>query len=198
MIEGGEIDLYVNTQVLPNIIGKTNNLIGVLQVGNENHVEISQAYIGQVGNLAGIAQIGNENLGYIDQSGQNLVNLIIQKGNGNISNMWSYGNDILVSSIQTGIENEINSYMDTRSGGSVRASLNQLGNKNIIDVAILGGAKTSPSPNVNISQLGNSHQVTAITDSFSGPINITQTPGIGGSGMEVIISTVSGFKFPLK
>ena len=128
---------------------------------------------------------------------QNQANLR-QLGSFNEASLWAMGQNIFINSNQEGIGNVIRAFLEDNGTLGRIANLVQVGNGNRIDLALLGnGTIFSGVPSAEVRQEGNQHSLEAIIDPFTGPITVTQNPGINGTGMSLNIST-SLFNFPAR
>jgi hypothetical protein len=188
-----EEELVSNQIISPDIMLQ-NNSATVMQVGNRNSATVFQ----QGQNLVMLNQNGNNNIGYVDQAGGQNRAMLTQSGNSNDAGLWTIGQNITLSANQAGNNNIINAYIENDGIGARIATLNQLGNNNQIDVALLGnGFIGSGNQTFEATQIGNGSSLTALIDPFQAPVSVTQTSGIGGAGMTLNISTTT-FNFPMR
>ena len=146
-----------------------------------------------------IIQKGDNNIGYVEQIGTGFSTSLSQKGSFNEANLWSEGNNISIEVKQDGDGNTINSCIKNYDLEKLSAMLLQEGNNNRINLALFGVGIPAEelSQEVKITQQGNNHVVEAFMEDSFAPIEITQTPGTNGEGMQVSISN-SYFNFPMK
>jgi hypothetical protein len=175
------------------------NLSFIHQVGSENEISAIQEQEGIITNIVTIKQDGTGNAGYMEQTGSELETHLWQYGLSNEANLWSVGNNINTHVKQDGEWNIINSYIENDGLNPRSAMLLQEGNRNKINLALLGDGfgSSNIAQEVIINQFGNEHEVKAFVEPFSSPVEINQYPGPGGEGMKIDIST-SDFNFPMK
>lgn len=202
--EMDELDLVTMQVINIGTQQNTNNTAFVQQLGNQNASRIIQDHQGGQPNISihsqtGPGQFGNSNNGYIEQGGAGLTTLLGQNGNSNSANLWAIGSNIRIEARQNGNNNSIDTYIENYTGNSRSADLRQDGNQNRIEISLRGdGFSGSAMPQqVQITQTGNNHTAVANMEPFSSPFEITQTPGMGGEGMSVNVST-SQFNFPMR
>ncbi len=123
---------------------------------------------------------------------------MVQDGSSNEAILWSEGNNILTSVIQQGDGNVISSNIKNHYLQSRTARLLQVGNDNNItlDLREAGVPESFEPQEFNITQNGTGHSATVTGVEFDSPITITQTSGVGGTGMQIEINT-SYFSFPM-
>lgn len=195
----GEVEVQLIQFQNLSLANATSNAANVTQIGQDNEAISIQQQVGGGVNFSMISQQGASNQGYVNQSGSNLNASLIQLNMSNSANLWLIGNGLTMSTTQNGTENSINAYIESNTGREINSSLNQQGNQNTIDFAIVNGGGVSPGfdQTIGISQFGNNHSVTAQYQDFGAPfVNITQNPGFGGAGMSVSVSTIPGFSYP--
>lgn len=194
----GEIEIQLIQSQNIDLPTGTSNVANITQIGQNNDAKSIQQQLGAGVNFSMINQQGSNNQGYINQSGSNLNASLAQISMSNSSNLWLIGNNLSISTSQNGVENSINAYVESFSGNAINSSLNQLGNQNTIDFAIVNAVGFNPGMDqtIGISQFGNNHSVTAQYQDFGAPtLNITQNPGYGGAGMSISVSTIPGFTY---
>lgn len=197
----GEVEIQLIQSQNIELSNGQVNVASIEQIGQNNEATSIQQQVGSVGNFSMIMQQGSKNQGYINQSGSNLAASLMQISMSNSANIWLIGNNLSMSTTQNGMDNSINAYVESYGANAINSSLNQQGNQNIIDFAIVNAAGFNPGmdQSIGISQFGNNHSVTAQYQDFGAPsVNITQNPGYGGAGMSLTISTLPGFSFPSK
>ncbi|GMQ31558.1 hypothetical protein [Algoriphagus confluentis] len=196
---GQELESERNLRLVTNQIISTNGVITgnealVRQIGDNNDSRVFQ----QGQNMASITQEGLQNTGYVEQVGSQNQASLRQTGTWNEVSLWAIGQNISINSTQEGRGNVINAYLEYAGVSGRSANLVQLGNGNRIDIALLGNGFVSSGPqSAEVRQVGNQHTLEAFIDPFSGPISVTQNPGVNGAGMSLSIST-SAFNFPLR
>ncbi|MBS9524356.1 hypothetical protein KI659_10045 [Litoribacter alkaliphilus] len=190
-----QIDL-INVQAIDLFIPVVSSNAAIIrQIGNNNEVDLNQTQQGLHLNQAIILQQGNQNKSILGQSGSGLATILQQTGNHNQFNLGMLGAFIQVSASQNGNRNQISGVVANSSATPSTLDLSQIGNNNQIEVNLIGG-NLGATP-VVINQQGNNQRVRANQDSFSSPIKITQTPGAGGAGMQVSV-TSSQFGMPVR
>ena len=122
----------------------------------------------------------------------------MQNGINNEANIWSVGDYTATIAKQTGTGNTINSYISNEGFLPKVALLQQEGNNNVIDFALLGNGCLWDSwpKGAYVKQTGNDLGISAIFDSYQSPVYIEQQSGANG-GMNVNVSTTT-FSFPMK
>lgn len=192
-----EIIELVNNQAL-KMDQSNSNISRVEQIGFENSLYSYQEYTVYVPNFLTSNQNGNFNNAYISQNGINHITWLTQEGNHNEANSWSIGNSTFSFILQKGNYNLINSYISNTTFLPKGASLQQLGDNNRIDFALLGnGFWNEAWPRAAfIKQTGNDLEINAVFDSYQSPLYIEQQSGVNG-GMKIDVST-STFYFPMK
>jgi len=175
------------------------NLTVIRQVQDENQIISFQEQLGGLSNHVLVNQDGTGNRGYIEQTGSGVETRLWQYNSNNEANLWSVGESIHTQVKQDGDGNVINSYIENTGLVLRSASLLQEGNNNRIDLSLKGDGfgENAATQTAVISQYGNRHEVKAIMEPFSAPLEITQTPGTNGEGMQINVST-STFSFPMK
>jgi hypothetical protein len=171
------------------------NVSFIQQVGNQNNANIIQT--NPVRNAAMILQSGNQNFLMLSQQGSNLSINSGQSGNNNQGNISSYGDNININSTQTGNRNIINAYVENLGLMTRSALLEQSGNNNEINLEFLNGnfLNSGGLESVKVSQTGNQQGLNLRLDNAITPVEVIQTPGSGGQGMQVNIVTSA---FPVK
>jgi minor curlin subunit len=196
------IEEQVQELVKFHVLNESNilnaNLTSVNQVGTNNNIVAIQQNEGPCLNYVYSQQQGQTNIGYIEQTGDAHATLLNQEGQGNEANLWSEGSLTYTQIDQTGSYNTINSYIDNHGLLPKAALLQQTGNNNSIDFALLGNGCLSDSwpKGAYIKQTGNDLEVTALFDSYQCPVYIEQQSGANG-GMSINVSTTA-FNFPMK
>jgi hypothetical protein len=196
---GHEEEILLNVQAIEmHADQESMNSAVIQQVGENSEAQVIQDHIGTQPNIIFMQQQGSRNYGYINQNGSGHQTGLSQNGNQNEANLWSLGEGVITSVLQNGNENIINSYISQEGITSRTAVLIQEGNRNRIDLSLIGNGFDTPvmDQDVRISQFGNQHEVEAIMENFSSSFEITQHPGINGEGMRVNVST-SQFNFPM-
>jgi minor curlin subunit len=193
------IDELITFDIIENGTVLNANQAFVQQTGNYNTALSIQQQEGTFSNRNILNQNGAGNNAYMEQIGEGHIARIIQTGDNNEVNSWSVGQFVNVAIEQNGGNNIVNSYIDNKSSMPKEAMLQQYGNNNKIDIALLGDGFSSESleKTATITQTGNDHVVTAILDTYASPIIIEQKAGPSGEGMKVNISN-SSFNFPMK
>lgn len=175
-----------------------SNLSFIHQIGDENIVSSIQQQKGSNANSIKVEQLKKRNIAYIKQRGSGHTTSLFQNGYSSEVNLELIGKNICTTVFQQGDENSINSYIENLENISFSATFLQKGNNNNIKLGVMvGELKESVDQYINIEQYGNHHQAEAIFEPFSAPVEIIQTPGIGGEGMSISISN-SAFGFPMK
>lgn len=176
-----------------------SNLLFLHQHGNENDLVSVQEQQGGTSNNVISLQNGLKNYAYVQQSGSGLDTRIEQHNVSNEANILLIGSNIQTTVKQDGEGNLINSYIENAGNVFRSASLLQEGNFNIIELSLIGDEFTDHSleQTIIINQYGNQHEVKALMEPFSSPLEINQTPGLNGEGMKIDVST-STFSFPMK
>jgi len=188
-----EEELVSNQIISPDVMLPSNSAT-VMQVGNRNNAAVFQ----QGQNLVMLNQNGDNNVGYVDQAGGQNRAILTQLGNSNDAGLWTIGQNITLNANQAGNNNTINAYIENDGIGARIATLNQQGNSNQIDVALLGNEFIgSGNQTFEATQIGNGSSLTALIDPFQSPVSVTQTSGSGGAGMTLNISTTT-FNFPMR
>lgn len=193
-----EIIELMNYHIL-GIDNQVNANVAMLnQLGADNNIVAIQQNSGWSLNQILSIQQGYNNIGYIEESGDGHNVLLQQNGLNNEANIWSVGSETSTWAIQQGNGNVINSYIDNEGLLPKAAILQQIGNNNQIDLALLGnGMLWNSWPRAAyVKQTGDDLGVTAIFDSYQYPVYIEQQAGING-GMNINVST-SAFSFPMK
>jgi hypothetical protein len=199
IITDEEVSELLNGSIIQLDNLSNSNLSFIRQVGDENRAISIQEQDGINSNVVLKNQDGIGNAGYIKQTGSGLETLLWQFNSFNEANLWSVGNNINTHVKQDGEWNIINSYIENDGLNPRSAMLLQEGNRNKINLALLGDGfgSSNIAQEVIINQFGNEHEVKALMEPFSSPVEINQYPGPGGEGMKVDIST-STFSFPMK
>ncbi|MBK3516954.1 hypothetical protein [Carboxylicivirga marina] len=187
-----EIEQVAATQVF-------NDYTLIEQLGETNHVQIIQQSLEKDLNVILTGQDGANNNGYIHQSGYKHATGLRQDGTNNEANLWSEGQLTLTVVHQEGEGNILNSFIDNQGYLPKAAAIQQKGNGNSIELALIGNGYFNASfPKAAvITQEGDNHELSAKLESFGSPILIEQQAGFGGEGMKVNISN-SDFYFPTK
>jgi len=146
-----EEELVSNQIISPDVMLPSNSAT-VMQVGNRNNAALFQ----QGQNLVMLNQNGDNNVGYVDQAGGQNRAILTQLGNSNDAGLWTIGQNITLNANQAGNNNTINAYIENDGIGARIATLNQQGNSNQIDVALLGnGFIGSGNQTFEATQIGN-------------------------------------------
>ncbi len=193
------IDELITFDIIENGTLVNANLAFVKQTGHENTALSVQQHEGAVSNRTTLTQNGAGNNAYLKQIGEGHITQINQTGSKNEANSWSVGQFANTGIEQNGDNNIVNSYIDNKNSMAKEVLLLQFGNKNKIDIALLGDGFASESfeKAAAITQTGNNHDITAILDAYASPIVIEQTAGPSGEGMKANVSN-SSFNFPMK
>jgi minor curlin subunit len=175
-----------------------SNLSFIQQTGDQNSITTLQEQQGRISNFVSAEQQGAANAGYVEQVGSAHTTVLLQNGSGNEANIWSVGDYTVTLINQQGYDNTINSYIDNQGFLPKAVLLQQYGNYNHIDFALLGnGCLWNSWPQAAyIKQTGNNLEATAVFDWYISPVYIEQQSGAGG-GMSVNVSTTA-FSFPMK
>lgn len=175
------------------------NTASLIQQGENNSMISIQEMNGMLGNQILSDQSGSSNIGYIKQVGELHFTRLAQSGSDNEANLWQRGQKVVSEVIQSGQNNTINSYIDNELYFPKIARLEQTGQNNTIELALLGNGSWSNSWPLAalIRQNGNNHSVSAKLESFSSPVVVSQQAGVSGEGMSITISN-SAFYFPTK
>ncbi|MGY6520802.1 MAG: hypothetical protein ACXIUD_03680 [Mongoliitalea sp.] len=181
----------INSEIISVDFSGNGNLAAIQQLGNSNQAEIFQQNTGNSVNAAVILQSDEQNKGFIQQVGTYLSSTLLQIGIGNSANMSSTGQNITQNIQQTGNRNVVNTNIENFSNAVFNVALNQVGSNNLIDI-IFSGSNSSFGEQFVLNQFGDGQSFRGDISTVSTPIEITQTPGIGGVGMQVNVST-----FPL-
>ena len=194
-----DIPELINNHIIET--GKLNsvNLAFIHQVGDNNMIQSQQYQEGAVSNYFILNQNGFGNNGYINQEGAGHITQMQQTGLNNEANSWSLGEATLSLINQEGNDNKINSYIDNQGFLPKSVALEQNGNHNSIDIALLGNGFWNESfpKAAHVNQNGNNLEFNAVLDSYHSPILVEQQSGSSGGGMTVTISN-SAFNFPMK
>ena len=168
------------------------------QAGDGNDITVIQQNTGIISNIVFSEQVSGGNIGYIEQTGDAHLTVLNQSGQENEANIWSEGSLTYTQVEQFGSGNMVNSYIDNDGLLPKAALLQQNGNNNVIDFALLGnGCLWNSWPKgAYIKQTGDNLEVTALFDSYQSPVYIEQQSGAGG-GMKINVSTTA-FSFPMK
>lgn len=185
------IDL-INLDIIPANADAMRNQAIIQQVGNNNTAEVSQQYIGNGMNSAILRQSGNNNMGIIQQIGAYLNTTLLQIGNNNNAELSSSGQNISQLVQQTGNRNSINTNFENNGNNLFNATLRQTGNNNNIDITFRG-SELNLGEQFIINQTGNRQSFSGDISPISTPIQVTQTPGFGGEGMQINVTTFPGF-----
>lgn len=178
----------INQNIIPANTDAMRNQAILQQVGNNNTAEVTQQYVGNGMNSVLFRQTGNNNTGIIQQVGAYLNTTLLQIGNGNIANLSSAGQNITQSIQQDGIRNTLNASLQNNSNDLFNASFSQTGNNNIIDISFSGN-NLNLGEQFILNQMGNNQSFTGDISTINSPIQVTQTPGMGGEGMQVNVTT---------
>ena len=182
----------INSEIISVNFNGKSNLATIQQLGNSNQAEIFQQNIGSGGNSAVILQSDDLNTGFIQQVGSYLSSTLLQIGIGNSARVNSSGQNINQNIQQTGNRNVVNTNIENLSNAIFNVALNQVGSNNIIDI-IFSGSNTAFGEQFVLNQFGDGQTFRGDISTSATPIEITQTPGIGGAGMQVNVSTFSSF-----
>lgn len=176
-----------------------SNFLTIEQISDDNSATSIQNNPGAAVNTVMVTQDGIGNTGYINQNGSGNETRLWQYNSSNEASLWSEGNNITTLAKQDGEGNVIKSYIENPGLDARTAMLIQEGNRNRIELALYGDAMPTgvSSQDVKVSQYGNNHTVQLMKEDYFNPIEITQTPGAGGAGMHVNVSS-SWIDFPLK
>jgi len=185
-------DGLINLNIIPANADAMRNQAIIQQVGNNNTAEVSQQYIGNGMNSAILRQSGNNNMGIIQQIGAYLNTTLLQIGNNNNAELSSSGQNISQLVQQTGNRNSINTNFENNGNNLFNATLRQTGNNNNIDITFRG-SELNLGEQFIINQTGNRQSFSGDISPISTPIQITQTPGFGGEGMQINVTTFPGF-----
>lgn len=169
-----------------------SNIASLNQIGDENTIETVQQNTGVASNQILSVQLQDGNYGSIEQEGEGHQSVLFQDGLGNIANLQSNGSDTYTFVWQKGDNNEVKSELTNDNLYSRTAMLIQLGNQNKIELPAEVQAQE-----VKVVQFGNGHEAVVKDNTFDSPIEVTQTAGFGGEGMQVEINT-SYFSFPMR
>ena len=199
VISDEEMQDLLNNRVIQVDNPIISNFLLIRQIDQANSFTAIQNQQGSLQNNILVNQDGAGNTGYLEQTGSGLETYLWQYQSSNMASLWSEGENVKVEVKQDGSENTINSFIENYYLVSRSAYLVQKGNNNRIDLALFGDEVPSvaDAQEVQISQTGNNHSVEAILENSFAPINITQTAGVNGEGMQVNISN-SAFSFPMK
>lgn len=181
------IDL-INLNIIPANAEAKRNIAVVQQVGNDNQAEILQQYAGSGINVSLLMQNGNNNIGFVQQVGAYLNTTLLQMGNANNANLFSSGKNITQNVQQAGNSNNVKTNFENFGNRVFNADLNQNGNNNTIDISF-SGSNLNIGEQFILNQMGNNQSFTGDISTINSPIQVTQTPGIGGEGMQVNITT---------
>ncbi len=176
-----------------------NNFLMIRQISDDNEIVSIQNNSGDIQNNVLVNQNGNGNKGFIEQNGSGLETQLWQYNSSNEANLLSEGKNILISAKQDGDGNVINSYIKNFDLESRSAMLLQEGNNNSIELELLemNIPEGSQSQEVRVTQNGNGHEAVIKGIDFNSTVEVTQTAGFGGEGMQVEINT-SYFSFPMR
>ncbi|GAB2631189.1 hypothetical protein [Belliella aquatica] len=174
-------------------VGASENVAIIRQLGNQNNATIFQNPAGmQSGNFVQIFQNGNRNSSIITQQGAGLRTESSQNGTSNSSNFASSGENINITASQSGSMNNINATVQNNTIWNKSLILDQNGSNNQINIEFLNGtilgSELLGTP-FRITQSGSRQDLNLNFDNSNSPVNITQTPGSGGRGMQVNITT---------
>ncbi|MCH7398370.1 hypothetical protein MM236_10235 [Belliella sp. DSM 107340] len=191
VLEDERIQELATVRVIQPNVGVQENVSVIQQVGGQNSATIFQIPQDiQAGNFAQIMQNGNLNTSVLRQFGYNLNTVSIQTGNNNQGTIRSVGENINISTTQRGNENSITADVENLGIFTRTVLLEQSGNRNEINLDFLNGSTLgSSNESVRISQRGNQQQLNLSLDNAAGPVEISQTPGIDGQGMQVNVVT---------
>lgn len=174
-----------------------SNLLFQKQNTNDNSIFSIQVQESSHNSLI-LYQTGNSNTIFSKQTGTNLKVQIEQNDSFNDVNTVLAGKNIHLNMSQQGKRNKINSEIYNDGMQTLSSRLIQKGNFNIIELALKGEYTiTTSDQHIRIEQYGNNHQVEATFENLNAPVEIIQTPGAGGEGMQISISN-SSFNFPIK
>ncbi|WP_297098656.1 hypothetical protein [uncultured Draconibacterium sp.] len=169
-----------------------NSIIG--QVGDANTIVVNQEQNGLLNNTIFSLQLQTENQAGIIQQGSGHYTALIQDGENNQANTWSVGVLTATEIYQKGNRNTINSYIDNEGILPKSNLLNQVGDDNTMEIALLGNGDnwTERLPKtVDATQIGADNNLELILDHSAIPgIKVTQT-----GGMSLILKH-SDFYFP--
>ncbi|UJP65721.1 hypothetical protein [Mongoliitalea daihaiensis] len=191
MAISNNLDL-INAEILSIEFSSQKNVAVIQQLGNSNKSEILQQNTGNGSNTAVILQSNELNIGFIQQVGTYLSSSLLQIGIGNVANISSSGQNITQTIQQTGNGNVVNTNIENFSNAIFNVALNQVGSNNLIDI-IFSGTNSTFGDQFILNQFGDGQSFRGDISTVSTPIEITQTPGIGGVGMQVNVSTFSTF-----
>lgn len=169
-----------------------SNIASLNQIGDKNTIETLQQNTGVASNQILSVQLQDGNYGRIQQTGERHQSVLFQDGLGNIANLKSDGSDTYTFVLQKGDNNDVKSVVSNYNLYSRTAMLIQLGNNNKIELPAEVQFKE-----VNVFQYGNGHDAVVKDNAINSTVEITQTAGFGGEGMQVEINT-SYFSFPMR
>jgi len=199
VITSEEMDDLLNSSEIQVDNPVISNFLHIRQIDQANTFTAIQNQQGSMQNNILANQNGTGNSGYIEQTGSGSETYLWQYKSSNEANLWSEGDNIKIEVKQDGTSNTINSFVQNYYLESRAALLTQNGNNNRIDLAVFGNEipSSSDAQTISITQTGNNNGVEAFLENTFSPIQITQTPGVNGEGMQINISN-SAFSFPMK
>jgi hypothetical protein len=172
------------------------NLSQINQIGQNNEIVAIQESSENALNAIVSEQRQFNNSGYIKQIGSFHTTLLFQNGSDNKTDLWMIGSLTATEVIQHGNHNKLNAFINNQGILPKVALLNQYGDNNTIELAILGNnnvcLREMPSI-LSVNQFGNTNNVELILEkSFEQGVTVTQT---GGAALTI---KQSDFYFPMK
>jgi len=176
--------------------GFYTNLSQISQIGESNTIIAIQESSGDQLNSILSTQLQQDNSGYIKQVGAHHTSILYQNGSDNEANLWSLGERTFSEAYQYGNGNDINAYVDNQGILPKAFLLQQIGDNNSMDVALLGNGdrwyKRLPKV-LDVNQFGNDNNLELVLEQSIFPgIKVTQNGGMNLSVKQ------SDFYFPMK